>query len=189
MEEAKPALDTSRTFHANQAVELSDLINLKFSPHRFGTDNPRYVRIREPDGPSTDGGRKARQAVLLTGQNEDESHALVCGFVDVVNRTADLKAYPVIKAKFENRYHKDLDLTRGEYNRFLDMLQEFLDAQLITTTIQSDPRRSTSAISHTDTRSVRIKRKTSPLPWIAIAMAFGFGFFTCYLLMRFGLLA
>lgn len=177
-------MEPSRTHHANQAVELSDLIGLKFSPHRYGTEMPRYVRVREPDGPSTDGGRKARQAIVLCAER-DAGPDLMCGFVDVVKRTAELRSYAMVKQSFESRFNRELDITRGEYNRFLEALQAFLRVQSIETRVVNSGRGPTSG------STVPLPAPPSEgntLPVLAIVLSGGFGFLICYLLMRFGLL-
>ena len=60
--------EASRTFHASQALELSELVNMRFARLRYGSADPMVVRMREPDGPSTDAGRKARHPLLLQRQ-------------------------------------------------------------------------------------------------------------------------
>ncbi len=175
--------DRSRTYHASQAVHLSDIINLKMSMHRFGTDRPRFIKVREPDGPSTDDGRRARQAILLT--TEDEASPIVVGFLDFIEKRAELKSYPMVKASFESRFSNDIDITRGEYNRMLDLLKDALAAQELETRMALASRgQSVSRPAH----AVAPAPKGQVVPWIALAVAFGFGFATCYLLMRYQVL-
>lgn len=160
-------------------MHLGDIINLKMSSHRFGTDRPRFIRVREPDGPSTDEGRRARQAILLT--TEDDASPIVVGFVDSAEKRAELKSYPMVKASFESRFTNDIDLSRGEYNRMLDLLKETLAAQEIETRMALATRAPSVA---RPTHAPAPAPKAQVVPWAALAVAFGFGFATCYLLMR-----
>ncbi|MCA9552885.1 MAG: hypothetical protein KC933_22815 [Myxococcales bacterium] len=180
--------DQSRTFHANEAVHLSDLINLKFSPERYGTANPRFVRVTEPDGPSTDGGLKARQAVLLCSQRDPEDRGLICGHVGVRTKDAELRSYAYVKHQFEARYKRDLDLTRGEYNRFIEALQDFLSTQGYRSSILNAPRSGSFARPAIGPAPVPAAVPGISVMWIAVALAYGFGFLTCYLLFRFQIL-
>ncbi|MEM7678479.1 MAG: hypothetical protein AAF449_21015, partial [Myxococcota bacterium] len=75
---------------------MSDLLNLRFAKERFGTERPRYLRIREPDGPSTNGGRVARQAITLVDFQEDARSTIVCGFIDTVAKKAELRGFAMV---------------------------------------------------------------------------------------------
>lgn len=183
--------DPRRTYHANQAVHLSDLINLKFSPERFGTDNPRYVRVTEPDGPSTDGGRKARQAIMLCAQSDPEDRGIVCGHIAILTQEAELRSYAYVKKQFETRFRRDIDISRGEYNRLLEKLQQFLMTQEYRSSILNTPRNGSfiqPAKSSSAPQATAAPISSGSGTWLAIALSFGFGFVTCYLLMRFQLI-
>ena len=179
--------EQSRTFHANQAVHLSDLINLKFSPERYGTENPRFVRVSEPDGPSTDGGLKARQAVLLCSQRDPEDRGLLCGHLGVRNKDAELRSFAYVKNQFEARYKREIDITRSEYNRFIEQLQVFLTTQGYRSSVVNVPRGGSFARALGEPAGA-IAPQRNALSWLAVVLAFGFGFLTCYLLIRFQVL-
>lgn len=179
--------DQSRTYHANQAVHLSDLINLKFSPERYGTSNPRYVRVSEPDGPSTDGGLKARQAVLLCAQKDPEDRGILCGHVGIRNKDAELRSFAYVKHQYEARYRREIDITRSEYNRFIDELQAFLVTQGYRSSVLNVPRGGSFAKPLGEPAG-QLQPRAGAIPWVAVALAYGFGVLTCYLLMRFQVL-
>lgn len=182
--------DPRRTFHANQAVHLSDLMNLKFSPERFGTENPRYVRVTEPDGPSTDGGLKARQAIMLCAQNDPEDRGILCGHIGIKNKQAELRSYAYVKHQYETRHRREIDITRGEYSRLLDKLQDFLRGQEYMSSVLNAPRSGSFIAQGSSLRpqAAPAAGSASAGTWLAIALAFGFGFVTCYLLMRFSVI-
>lgn len=178
--------DPKRTFHANEAVHLSDLINLRFSPERFGTVNPRFVKVTEPDGPSTDGGRKARQAIMLCAQTDPDDRGIVCGHIASNLKQAELRSYAYVKHLFESRFKRDIDISRGEYNRLIELLQSYLRDQKYTSSILNTPR-SGNFVQPAGTPA-GTGRGASPAKsgtGIAMLLSFGFGFLTCFLLMRF----
>lgn len=180
--------DPRRTYHANQAVHLSDLINLRFSPERYGTENPRFVRVTEPDGPSTDGGRKARQAIMLCSQADPDDRGIVCGHVAIKHKQAELRSYAYVKHQFEARFKRDIDISRSEYNRLLDKLQEFLHTQEYNSTILNSPRGG-SFVAPAPSPPPKARGGSNTLGvTFALVLAYGFGFLTCYLLARYGLL-
>ena len=178
-------MDPKRTYHASQAVHMSDLLNLRFAKERFGTERPRYLRVREPDGPSTSGGRTARQAITLIDFQEDQRSTLVCGFIDSVNKKAELRSYPMVKHAFENRFNVSIDISRTEYQRMMDMLQDFMAGQGIETRLLHERPIPPPPVG------VRAKPRTTARPrflWPAAWVLIGFaaGFCTCYALARMG---
>lgn len=181
-------IDPSRTHHANQALALADLINLKFSPERYGTENPRYVKVREPDGPSTDGGRKARQAILLCSAKDEEDAGLVCGFVDVMKRVAELRSYVVLKQAYESRFHAELDLSRGEHGRFLEKMRDFLELQGLEVRVTNAPRGPSVLAQPSQLPAPAEKKANEVVPWAWILVSAIIGFTSCYILMKAGLL-
>lgn len=177
-------IDAHRTYHATQAAELSDLINLKFSTKRFGTTTKRQVRVMQPDGPSTDGGRKARQSVMLVSREEyDNGSGLVCGWLDTSRHVAEFKSYVIVKQNYQRRYKEDVDLSRGEYQRMLDMMRTFLDTQAIELRV-SNVARGPSIIANPTADLPRpvIVRKASPQP-LMLVLAAVVGFLLCYFLV------
>ena len=186
------ATDPKRTYHASQAVHMSDLLNLRFAKERFGTDRPRYLRVREPDGPSTAGGRRARQAITLVDFQDDARSTLVCGFIDTVAKKAELRGYPMVKQAFEQRFSAEIDITRGEYSRMMTMLQDFMAGQGMETRL----------VNQVPPRAASVRPPTAPKPtprppasvaapsplWGWLSIGFGLGFALCYAMMRGGYL-
>lgn len=175
-------MQVSRTHHADQAAQLSDLIGLKFANARFGTTIKRLLKVSEPDGPSTDGGRKARQSIVLAPEDEGASGAVVCGWLDVAKRTAELKSYAVLAQTYRERYGVDLDLSRGEHHRMQQALIEFLRGLVIDVRMSNIPRK-TTVIPGTEPPQVPV---APPRGWgEVLALVAGgmlFGFLSCYLL-------
>jgi hypothetical protein len=132
-------VDGSRTYHASQAVALAELLLLKFAKERYGTTVPRVVKVLEPDGPSTDGGRKARQPLVLMPERGPENRGVMCGWIDGAKQMGELRSYAVINQAFQARHNEALDLSRGEYDRFLQAVQEFLKAQSLQVHFSNAP--------------------------------------------------
>lgn len=182
------ANDPSRTYHATQAMQLSELIGLKFAASRYGKARPRVVKVQEPDGPSTDGGRKARQAMMLVPE-KGEGNTIVFGFIDVVKRTAELRSYAALKAHYEARFHSPIDLEDDDYGRLLGTMRDYLNLQQVAFELTDDapPPRAASVTSQRPSRLVQEEEEEKPLMnptllgFIAGAV---FGFILCYLLLR-----
>ncbi len=174
-----------RTYHASQALELSELVNLHFARVRYGSAAPRIVRMREPDGPSTDAGRKARQPLVLVERPEDES-GLVFGFVDLFKRSADLKGYPGFKAQHEQRFGGPPPLSRIEYGRLLEDLHAFLRSQAIEVRVVN-PARGASAVSGViPAARSDVSRPPARPPWLALPLTGAIGFLLGYLFALLG---
>ncbi len=178
--------DSSRTHHASQAAQVSDLINLKFATKTFGTEAKRYLRATEPDGPSTDGGRKARQALLLVTKDEMATGGgLVCGYVDVAMQLAEIRTYAVVSTHFSQRHGRGFDVSKGEYDRMQEQLEAYLAQQGFHTKVATTPRRA-SGIAHARPASAQTPIPAAVLRWGPIAGAAVAGFLLCYLLVRLG---
>lgn len=192
-------VDPSRTYHAEQAMQLSELIQLKFAPYKFGKSPARVVRVAEPDGPSTDGGRKARQPMMLVPERGD-GNSIVFGFIDLVKKAAELRSFHSIKQQYEARYHESLNMTDEEYGKLLGTMRDFLNAQQFGfELVDLPPPRVAAPGAPPSGPNVRVRGasnlsappaviaepETPKLP-IAIGFIAGtlFGFVLCYVLMR-----
>ncbi len=188
------SLEPSRTFHANQAVQISDLVSIKFAEQRFGTSQPRVLRVTEPDGPSTDGGLKARQSVILVPEGaETSAGAVICGFIDVSRRSAELRPYAAVSQQHQSRFGAPLDISKLEYERCLTELHEFLRSQAIDSRIQLAPggRRSQPPMPATQQASSPAPDPaTFPMQMVAVGgVCFVVGFLLCYALFAAGVVA
>jgi hypothetical protein len=119
----EPPLELRTTF-SNKAAMVADLVKATFSRRSYGIA-PYRLRIDEPDGPSTAGGLHARQPISLVS-NLESAPAVVCGWVDVAKKEAQLRSYGVVVKRHKGRYTDKLDITEEEYDRFLNELVETL---------------------------------------------------------------
>jgi hypothetical protein len=178
--------EESRTQLASEAANVTDLINLKFAAKTYGTETKRYLRATTPDGPSTDGGRKARQALMLSTKQELVSGGgLVCGFVDVASCVAEIRTHAVVSSHYTQRFNKAIDLSKGEYDRMHTELDAYLKQQGFQTRLATTPQKRGPS-------TAKATADTEPkFPWITIAPiagAFLAGFALCYSLVRLGIL-
>lgn len=128
------AEDLRRTVHAQKVFEFGDLFNLKFQIITFGDSPKRRWKLNEAEV-STDGGRKARQPIMLTSVDDDAAiRPIVGGWIDTLRRVAEARSYAVVRQQLEGRSQK-LDLSREEYERAIEELRGFLRIHQIELTI------------------------------------------------------
>jgi hypothetical protein len=182
-------VDPNRTFHASQAIALAELLLLKFANERYGTGVPRVLKVLETDGPSTDGGRKARQPLVLMPDGGPENRAVMCGWIDGAKQTSELRSYMVISQQFQSRHNEPLDISRGEYDRFLKTAQEFLKTQGLEVHFSSAPAARASSIPPPASPSA--PRPAATQAWmtpVLVATSFVLGFILCLILVKSGAL-
>lgn len=122
------------TFHASQAVMIGELLKVKFANETYGDGIRRRLHIADPDGPSTDGGRKARQAITLESEDR-QGGRIVAGFLDVNRRTAEIRSFVAVAQQYQARHKLPIDLPRGHYEEFITELSNFLKSQSINVTL------------------------------------------------------
>ncbi|MDY7229167.1 hypothetical protein [Hyalangium rubrum] len=121
---AEPPAEELRTAFSNKAALIADLVKATFARRSYGIA-PYRLRIDEPDGPSTAGGLHARQPISLVA-NLESTPTIVCGWVDVAKKEAQLRSYGVVVKRHQNRYREGFDITEEEYERFLNELVDTL---------------------------------------------------------------
>lgn len=129
MADANP--NQKMTMFANRAVITATAISTKFADRQFGTAVKRKLRVDEPEGPSTGGGKKARQPLSLI-PIQGSSPALVCGWIDVVTNEAELRSYGALATRYFARHNLMPDIAEPEYNKFIEELRGTLGAVGIT---------------------------------------------------------
>jgi hypothetical protein len=122
-----------RTVLAQEAFKFNDVFGFKFSVLFFGAAVKRRLRLSEPEM-STDGGRKARQPIMLMPE-EEGGRALVLGWIDVPRKIAELRSYNVASSQFEARYGSAIDIPREEWERAAAEVTGFLRIHQIETTV------------------------------------------------------
>lgn len=116
-----------RTEYAQRAYEFADVFEMKFGHLIYGVERARRLKLQEPDGPSTAGGRRARQPIVLVPDRGDGN--LVVGWVDVPRHQAELRSFELLSEQFLARFSIPIDLDKEAYDRLRRDLDGFLRIQ------------------------------------------------------------
>lgn len=101
---------------------MNNVLTERMSKHPVGGSR-RQLKVTAPLGPSSGGGELARQSLVLATRTEEP----VCGWVDFIALTAEVKDWETTKLAYEGRYRLDFDVNEGEYRVFLTNLQGVLN--------------------------------------------------------------
>jgi hypothetical protein len=113
------------TMTAARGVNSAELINAAMAKKQVGKATPRRVVVAAPDGPSTSGGKHARQSITLVPVSGQGS-TVMCGWLDVAQKTAGLRDYASVGDQYRARYGHPLDVTTEEYGALVRDLQGLL---------------------------------------------------------------
>lgn len=118
-----------RTLVAQAALDTSALLNMRFATRLVGSQTPRKLMVTVPDGPSTDGGKKVRQSVVLAPAADPSSGTVMCGWLDIAQKRAELRVHEVVRAQYEARFRQPFDVTREQYDPLLRDVKSMLEMQ------------------------------------------------------------
>jgi hypothetical protein len=123
----QPAAPTKQiyTVLAREGVNAAELINTALRKRAVGKAVPRRVEVIAPHGPSTSGGRKARQSITLA-QVSGTGPAIMVGFLDVAQKAAELRDHAAVAQQFRARFGSELDITEQEYAELIKALSGML---------------------------------------------------------------
>jgi hypothetical protein len=109
------------TRNAGEALNAAELINTALKKRVIGSVVARRVEVAPPSGPSTSGGRKARQSITLVqaslGSPPSPQHAaaIMIGFLDVAQKVANVREYELVAKQYEARFRSPFETTKEEY--------------------------------------------------------------------------
>ncbi len=118
-----PAPQAPMTAFASAAMLMADVLTERHARSRWGTP-ARKLKIEEPSGPSTGGGRRARQNLTLVPV--DGGTSIAAGWLDVSSKEALLRSYESLERKYAGRLGGKLDLSEKDYDRFISDVSEDL---------------------------------------------------------------
>lgn len=101
------------TMHAREGVNAAELLNSAFKKRVVGKLVQRRIELTAPSGPSTSGGKLARQSITLTPVSGMHP-AIMLGHIDVTQKAASLRAYEVIARQYASRFRTPLDISAEE---------------------------------------------------------------------------
>jgi len=119
--------ESNRTMFATHAALFADRLRDRFAKKIYGRTPHRVLRIDEPEGPSTAGGKLARQSISLIPRR-GTAPTIVCGWVDVAKKEAHLRGHESVARRYEAHHGTALDLAEEDYERCIDDLAEALTA-------------------------------------------------------------
>ncbi len=122
-----PAGESNRTMFATHAALFAERLRDRFAKKIYGRTPHRVLRIDEPEGPSTAGGKLARQSISLIPRR-GTAPSIVCGWVDVARKEAQLRGHESVARRYEAHHGTPLDLAEEDYERCIDDLVEALTA-------------------------------------------------------------
>lgn len=124
---APSAGESNRTMFATHASLFAERLQDKFAKKIYGRTPHRVLRIDEPEGLSTAGGRLARQSISLISRKGKEP-SIVCGWVDVSKNEAQFRGHESMARRFEAHHGTPLDLSQEDYERCIDDLVQVMVA-------------------------------------------------------------
>jgi hypothetical protein len=103
------------TVMAQQGIDAAQVVNAALQKRTLGTLTPRRVEVIAPHGPSTSGGKKARQSITLTPVAGGGA-AIVFGFLDVAAKLFEIRPYATVAQQFKARFGEPFEATVEEYD-------------------------------------------------------------------------
>ncbi len=113
------------TVLAREGVNAAEVINIALRKHTLGKAVPRRVEVASPHGPSTSGGKKARQSITLVPA-AGQGPAIMVGFLDVAQKGAELRDYDVVAQQYRARFGSRFEITEPEYDALTADLSRML---------------------------------------------------------------
>lgn len=143
------AFDARRTQVAQSAFDFSNYFAQSFAAVRVLGPVVRRPDLTAPEGMSTEGGKLARQPVVLQPVDRNMGGAAITvGFVDIPQRRAVLRTYRCLLAMHQARFRdRPFDLDPHSYESFFHQAKGLLGACGLMVTEEDDARASLSAIS------------------------------------------
>ncbi len=126
-----------QTYHAIQASDLAAAFNDALKRVRIMPGD--YVpQLTEPAGPSTAGGVQAMQHIRLVPSQPGQP-TLVVGHANQPEQRAELRTYEYLESVHQQRFRQELALDRGQYEDFVRLAKQILEALHLRTTVAAPP--------------------------------------------------
>jgi len=122
---------------AKRMFTLAEMFGKKLKEVRVTSDVQLKAVMMPPDVASTDGGRKAREPIALVPVTDDKRLPLICGFVDVAKKTAELRTFRLIERQHQAR-GQPLAVELKSYVAFLQSAEAFLLGEGLKVTMADD---------------------------------------------------
>ncbi|HEX5660639.1 MAG TPA: hypothetical protein VFX59_25775 [Polyangiales bacterium] len=133
---AKDKRAATYTINAREGFNAAEVVNAAFGKRAIGSTTPRRLEVIEPDGPSTAGGKRARQTIRLVALSGTAA-PLMCGSLDASQRSVELRSYATVCAQYEERFNQPLDISAEDYTKLCKDLQATLTVFKYTFTVEA----------------------------------------------------
>jgi hypothetical protein len=114
------------TVMAREGINAAEVVNTALKKREIGKETPRRVEVIAPHGPSTSGGKKARQSITLAPVS-GQGGALMCGFLDVAQKHVEMRDYALVAEQYRKRFGTRFDATAEEYGALVTQLSGILE--------------------------------------------------------------
>lgn len=118
--------DAKRTQVAQSAFDFSRYFDSAMGRVEVLGAPPRRPILQPPDGMSTAGGKKARQAIALASADGSAS-AMTVGWVDIAERKAMLRTFGCVQGLHQQRFKgRPIGIDQASFTAFFDYARSFL---------------------------------------------------------------
>ncbi len=114
------------TVMAREGINAAEVVNTALKKKEVGKETPRRIEVIAPHGPSTSGGKKARQSITLVPVS-GQGAGLMCGFLDVAQKSVEIRDYSVVAEQFKKRFGTRFDVSAEEYVNLTKQLGGILE--------------------------------------------------------------
>jgi hypothetical protein len=114
------------TVMAREGVNAAEVVNAAMKKREVGKETPRRIEVIAPHGPSTSGGKRARQSITLVSVS-GQGAGLMCGFLDVAQKKVALRDYTLVAEQYRKRFGTQFDVTAEEYTALSTQLSGMLE--------------------------------------------------------------
>jgi hypothetical protein len=161
---------------AQEAMDIGDHLLLLFSKKTVGENPQMRVDVAKPDGPSTEGGKKARQTISLVPVEGVVSGKVMVGWLDVAQKRVEVRSFRVVRYQYYERYGTDFKVAQSEYEEVVEELSNFLQARGFSVAVKDEmPAGRLSATQHQGVPAPIGASNNDGVPWIWIAVSLVIG--------------
>ncbi len=160
------------TVVAQEAMDIGDHLLLLFSKKTVGENPQMRVDVAKPDGPSTEGGKKARQTISLV-PTEGVSGKVMVGWLDVAQKRVEVRSFRVVRYQYYDRYGTDFNVPHSEYEEVVEELSNFLRARGFNVVVKDDTTVGRLSVPQNQAMpaSVTTTNNSGLVPWIWIVFS------------------
>ncbi len=116
------------TVFASAALRIAATLTAQVHGIRLGRDPVRKVKVVEPDGPSTAGGKQGRHAMVLAPES-GTGQSLMFGWFNVGTSEAEMRSFESLAEQFQARFDKPIDIDQEAYDELCSRIAAYLSME------------------------------------------------------------